>query len=176
MRRLIQEKAEGNPFYLEEVLNSLIESGTLIQDNGSWRLARTVGEADIPATIHKVISARLDRLENVSKRILQEASILGRTFQYAILKSITEFTAQIDQCLSNLVRLDLIRIRSLQPELEYVFKHALTQEAVYNALLKKERRKIHGRVALAMERLFHERLSEFYETLALHFKQSQSTH
>ncbi len=176
LRRLILEKVEGNPFYLEEVINSLIESGTLIQDNGSWRLTRTVGELDIPATIHGVISSRLDRLEKVSKRILQEASVIGKTFQYAILRSITEFTERIDQCLSDLERLDLIWIRSFQPELEYVFKHALTQEVVYEGLLKKERREIHDRIAVAMERLFHHRLPEFYETLAFHFKRSQSIH
>jgi class 3 adenylate cyclase len=174
--QLLQEKVEGNPFYLEELINALIESGTLIQDNGSWRLAGTVGKVHIPATIHGAIASRVDRLEKVSKTVLQEASVIGRTFQYAILRSITQFAEHIDQCLSDLERLDLISIRSFQPEIEYVFKHTLTQEVVYEGLLKKERREIHDRIAVTMERLFQHRLSEFYETLALHFKQSQSTH
>jgi len=81
---------------------------------------------------------------------------------------------QIDQSLRSLERLDLIRARTLQPDLEYIFKHALTQEVVYNGLLKKERRAIHGRIGQVMEQLFHDRLPEFYETLAFHFKQGES--
>jgi class 3 adenylate cyclase/tetratricopeptide (TPR) repeat protein len=176
LKRFVQEKAEGNPFYLEEVINSLIESGTLTSENGGWKLTRPIGESEISPTLQGVLSARLDRLEKEMKRILQEASVIGRAFLYEILKKITELTEQIDGCLSGLERLDLIRTRSFQPELEYVFKHALTQEVVYNGLLKKERQEIHERIALVMEQLFQERLSEFYETLAFHFKQGQSLH
>jgi class 3 adenylate cyclase/tetratricopeptide (TPR) repeat protein len=176
LRRFTQEKVEGNPFYVEEVINALIESGTLARDNGTWKLTRSIREADIPSTIHGVISARLDRLEKESKRILQEASVIGKAFLYEILKKITELREQIDHCLSGLERLDLIRARSLDPELEYVFKHALTQEVVYSGLLKKERQGIHERIALVMEQLFQDRLPEFYETLAFHFKKGQSLH
>ena len=175
-RRFIQEKAEGNPFYLEEVINSLIESETLARDNGGWRLTKPISELDIPSTIHGVISARLDRLEKETKRILQEASVIGRAFLHEILEKTTEVKEQIDRCLSSLERLDLIRTRSLQPYLEYIFKHALTQEVVYTGLLKKERQAIHERIGLVMEQLFHDRLPEFYETLAFHFKQGQSIH
>ncbi|MDY6837603.1 MAG: AAA family ATPase [Thermodesulfobacteriota bacterium] len=170
LQRFILEKVEGNPFYLEEVINALIESGTLIRDNDNWRLARSMGESGISPTIHGVISGRLDRLEKETKRILQEASVVGRAFLYEILKRVTELKGQIDRCLNGLERLDLIRTRSLQPELEYVFKHALTQEVVYNGLLKKERRAIHERIGRVMERLFQDRLSEFHEALAFHFK------
>jgi class 3 adenylate cyclase/tetratricopeptide (TPR) repeat protein len=176
LRKFIQEKVEGNPFYLEEVINSLIESGTLIRDNGNWKLSRPIGEADISPTVQGVISARLDRLEKEMKRILQEASVIGRTFLYEILTKITEFKERLDHHLHRLEQFDLIRIRSFQPELEYVFKHALTQEVVYSGLLKKERQAVHERIALVMEQLFHERLSEFYETLAFHYKRGQSLH
>ena len=176
LKRFIQQKVEGNPFYLEEVVNSLIESQTLSRDNGSWRLNRSISETDIPPTVHGVISARLDQLEADMKRILQEASVIGRAFPYEVLKAITELKECLDQCLSGLERIDLIRTRSFQPELDYIFKHALTQEVVYNGLLKKERREIHERVALVIEQLPQERLSEFYETLAFHFKQGQSIH
>ena len=176
LKRFVQEKAEGNPFYLEEVINALIESETLARDNGGWRLTRPIGESDIPSTIHGIIAARLDRLEKEMKRILQEASVIGRAFLYEILKKITEIEEEIDRCLGGLERLDLIRTRSFQPELEYVFKHAVTQEVVYDGLLRKERQDIHERTALVMEELFHERLSEFYEGLAFHFKQGRSLH
>ncbi|UCF57596.1 MAG: AAA family ATPase [Deltaproteobacteria bacterium] len=174
LRRFVQDKAEGNPFYLEELVNSLIESERLIRDNGSWKVTKPISESDISSTIHGVISDRLDRLERETKRILQEASVIGRAFLYEILKRITELTQDIDRCLRGLEQLDLIRTRSLQPDLEYVFKHALTQEVVYNGLLKKERQEIHERTALVMEHIFHDRLPEFYETLAFHFAQGQS--
>jgi class 3 adenylate cyclase/tetratricopeptide (TPR) repeat protein len=174
LQRFLQEKVEGNPFYIEEVINSLIESDILIRDNGNWKLTREITEAEVSSTIHGVISSRLDRLEKESKRILQEASVIGRTFFYEILNQITELKEQIDQNLRSLERLDLIRARSLQPDLEYIFKHALTQEVVYNGLLKKERRAIHERIGLVMERLFQNRLPEFCETLAYHFHQGQS--
>jgi len=174
LQRFLQDKVEGNPFYIEEVINSLIESETLMRDNGSWKLTREITEAEISSTIHGVIAGRLDRLEKESKRILQEASVIGRTFFYEILNQVTQLKQQIDQSLRSLERLDLIRARALQPDLEYIFKHALTQEVVYNGLLKKERQAIHDRIGLVMEQLFHDRLPEFCETLAYHFKQGQS--
>jgi class 3 adenylate cyclase/tetratricopeptide (TPR) repeat protein len=174
LKKFVQEKVEGNPFYLEEVMNALIETGTLIRDNGSWKLARPITESNVPSTIQGVISARVDRLEKESKQILQEASVIGRAFIYKLLLRITELKDPIDRCLDDLKALDLIRIRSLQPELEYIFKHALTQETVYSGLLKKERQAIHERIALAMEQLFRERLPEFYEALGFHFKRGSS--
>jgi len=176
LKRFVHDKAEGNPFYLEELVNSLIETEMLIRDNGRWKITRPIAESDISSTIHGLISGRLDRLEKETKRILQEASVIGRAFLYEILKSVTELEERIDRGLSTLERLDLIRTRSLQPDLEYMFKHPLTQEVVYNGLLKKDRQAIHEHIALVMEQLFQDRLPEFYETLAFHFKQGQSVH
>lgn len=176
LRRLVQEKAEGNPFYIEELVNSLVESETLIKENGHWKLTRPIQEADISSTVHGIIAGRLDRLEREAKRLLQEASVIGRSFLYDILKQVTELKDQCDHWLIGLERLDLVRTKALQPDLEYIFKHALTQEVVYNGLLKKERQEIHERIGHVMEPLFHERLSEFYETLAYHFKQGRSVH
>jgi len=174
--RFIQENVGGNPFYLEEVINALIDSKTLTRHNGAWRLDRPISEVDMPSTIHGIIAARLDHLESESKRVLQEASVIGRAFLYDILKSCTQLKEQLDRRLIRLERMDLIHARSLQPNLEYVFKNALTQEVVYNGLLKKERKAIHERIALVMEGLFQDRLSEFYEALAFHFKQGRSIH
>ena len=173
--RFIQENVGGNPFYLEEVINALMEAGTLTRSNGAWSLNRPISQIDMPSTIHGIIAARLDHLESESKRILQEASVIGRTFLYDLLKNCTNLKEQLDRNLTRLERLDLIHARSFQPDLEYVFKSALTQEVVYNGLLKKERQAIHERIALVMEQLFRDRIPEFYETLAFHFKQSHST-
>jgi class 3 adenylate cyclase/tetratricopeptide (TPR) repeat protein len=174
LRKFIQARVEGNPFYLEEAVNALIESETLVREDGSWKLTRSLLEANIPSTVQGIISARLDRLERETKRILQEASVIGRAFLYEILNRISELKEHIERSLTGLERLDLIRVRSLQPELEYIFKHALTQEVVYNGILKKERQMIHERIGLVIEGLFFDRLPEFHETLAFHFKQGHS--
>jgi tetratricopeptide (TPR) repeat protein len=174
LKQLIQKKAEGNPFYLEELINSLIESETLIHDNGNWKIIKSITESEISSSIHGLITGRLDRLEKETRRVLQEASVIGRAFLYEIIQQVTELKERVDQSLSGLERLDLIRARSLQPELEYIFKHALTQEVVYNGLLKKERQEIHERIAVVIEKLFHDRLPEFYETLAFHYVRGKS--
>jgi predicted ATPase len=174
LRRFVQEKADGNPFYLEEMVNSLIESETLSRENGKWGVTKSIGESDISSTIHGIISGRLDRLEKEAKQILQEASVIGRAFLYEILKRITLLQNHIDKCLSGLERLDLLRTRTIQPDLEYIFKHALTHEVVYNGLLKSKRKVIHERIGLVMEQLFKDRLPEFYETLSFHFGQAKS--
>jgi class 3 adenylate cyclase/tetratricopeptide (TPR) repeat protein len=176
LQSFIRSKVEGNPFYLEEAVNSLIESHILISENGIWKVNGPIAETEMSATIQGVITARVDRLELESKRILQEASVIGRTFYYDILKRISEINDNIDRSLSGLERFNLIRTKSIEPHLEYIFKHALTQEVVYNGLLKKERREIHERIAHVIEELFTDRLPEFYETLAFHFKGGKSVH
>jgi class 3 adenylate cyclase/tetratricopeptide (TPR) repeat protein len=172
---LVREKAEGNPFYLEELVNSLIEAETLIRDNGGWKVARPLTAADISATLNGVIAGRLDHLERETKRILQEASVIGRAFLYEILRRVTEIQEQCDSNLRSLERLDLIRARSIQPDLEYIFKHAMTQEVAYNGLLKKDRQQIHRRIGLVMEDMFSDRLPEFYEALAFHYKEGRDS-
>ncbi len=176
LQRVIQAKVGGNPFYVEEVINSLIESGILVDHDGDWRFPGTSQEIMVPATIQGVITARLDRLDAAAKEILQEASVIGRTFYYEILESITTQEAPIDQYLHQLQELDLIRVRSTHPDLEYSFKHALIQEAVYDGLLKRQRQNIHERVGLALEKFCQERSLESWETLAFHFRRGSSVH
>jgi class 3 adenylate cyclase/tetratricopeptide (TPR) repeat protein len=174
LKRWVQSKAEGNPFYLEELVNSLIESETLARDNGNWKLTRSIIESDIPSSLHGLISGRIDRLDKQTKRILQKASVIGRDFLYEILKNISKLEERIDGKLKQLERLDLIRTRSMQPDIEYMFKHALTQEIVYNGLLKIQRREIHEQIARVIEGVFKDRLTEFNETLAYHYARGQS--
>jgi tetratricopeptide (TPR) repeat protein len=176
LRSFIRDKVEGNPFYLEEIINSLIETEVLIKDNDSWELKRLLTEKDIPGTVHGIITARLGHLERETRHILQEASVIGRAFSYEILKRISELKGHIDRSLTHLERFDLIRTRPLRPDLEYIFKHSLTQEVVYNGLLKTERMDIHGKIGYAIEELFQDRLHEYYEILAYHFKEGQDLH
>ncbi len=170
----VREKAEGNPFYMEEVINALIDAEVLVEEGGTWKLSKPIRNAEIPSTVQGVLSARLDRLEQAVRRIVQEAAVIGREFLYEILKRITAYSEQLAGCLSELQRLDLIRLHQSQPDLEYVFKHALTQEVAYAGLLKKERRAIHERIGLVMEQAYRDRLPEFYEALAFHFQHGES--
>ena len=174
VRRLVQEKAEGNPFYVEEMVNSLIESEILIRDGGSWQLTGPIRESTVSSTIHGIIGGRLDRLETESKQVLQEASVIGRSFLYEILQQISTLQQGIDGCMRSLEQMDFIRAKAIHPDLEYVFKHALTQEVAYNGLLISHRKEIHERIALVMEQLFSDRLLECYETLAYHFSKGSS--
>ena len=172
LRRFVQEKVGTNPFYLEEMITSLIESGVLHPDNGNWQFTGTIGESEIPPTIHAVIAGRIDRLDLQAKHLLQEASVIGRTVPYEILKRITRHPQIIDRLLMELEDLGLLRMSS-QSEPEYAFKHTLTQEVVYSGLLKKDRQTMHQRIGLVMEQVYSDRLPEFYETLAFHFRHSE---
>jgi tetratricopeptide (TPR) repeat protein len=174
LNRIVLEKDEGNPFFMEEMVNSMIESGAFVRENGDWILTRTITEYDTPSTVQGVISARLDLLKYEMKRVLQEAAVIGRAFYVDILRRVSEIQDNLDPYLQGLEGLDIVRVRSVHPDLEYIFKHVLTQEVVYNGLLKKERQEIHERIGLVMEQVFQVRLSEFYETLAFHFKQGRS--
>ncbi len=173
--RLIHSRTEGNPFYLEEILNALVESDALVFDNGRWQLNRTFRDTDIPSTIHGVIASRMDQLSQRDKRILQEAAVIGRAFLYDILKQISIYGESVDSGLYKLERAGLISPRSLHPEMEFMFKHALIQEVSYDSLLRSERQRVHERVGLTMERIYQDRLSEFDETLAIHFQKSAAT-
>jgi len=175
LRNFIESKTEGNPFYLEEMINSMIESGSLVNDNGTWQIDGKIKGSDISSKIHGVITTRIDRLKTDSKQVLQEASVIGRSFYLQILRKITKVDETINECLDNLKTLDLVKERANDPDLEYIFKHALTQEVVYNGLLRKERQTIHERIGLVMEEVFKERRPEFYETLAYHFTRSGTT-
>ncbi len=174
LARFIEQKAGGNPFYLEEVLTSLVESGALLRENGAWRLTGKLESFNVPPTIQGVIAARLDRLERETKRLLQEASVIGQSFYYEVLKRITALGRDVAPELAGLEKVDLIRTQALEPELEYLFKHPLTQEVVYQSILKSERQEIHERVGSAMETVLADRLPEFYERLAFHFLNGSS--
>ena len=174
MREFIRDSIDGNPFYVEELVNALIDAEALSKDSGQWILTKTIDDSFISTNIQGVIAGRIDRLGSETKRILQEASVIGRAFLFDILSRISEIKENIDQNLVMLERLDLISAKSIQPTLEYIFKHALTQEIVYNGLIKSERRAIHDKIGNVIEILFEDRLSDFYETLAYHFSMGLS--
>ena len=171
----ILSHAEGNPFYVEEIIRSLMDSGAIVREEatGRWQAARDVADIAIPDTLHGVLMARIDRLQEEAKRVLQLASVIGRIFLYRILAAIAQEERELDQHLLTLQREQMIRERARLPELEYIFKHQLTQEAAYNGLLKKERRVFHQQVAEALERLFPDRVEEQVGLLAHHWERAE---
>lgn len=175
LERFVENKTQGNPFYLEEMINSLIESDILVQKKDQWELKRPISETDISSSIHSVVAARVDRLEKEVRQLLQEASVIGRSFYYQIIQQISDTGKEIQTTLETLEGLDFIKSMESDIDLEYIFKHALTQEVVYKGLLKKHRRNIHEKIGTVIEKIFSDRLPEFYETLAHHFLKSEST-
>jgi tetratricopeptide (TPR) repeat protein len=174
LRGFIRNSIDGNPFYVEELINALIDSEALSKDSGQWMLTKTIDDSFISTNIQGVIAGRIDRLGRDTKRTLQEASVIGRAFLFDILQRISQTKEDINKSLVTLERLDLISAKSIQPTLEYIFKHALTQEIVYNGLVKSERRAIHDKIGNVIEILFKDRLSDFSETLAYHFSNGLS--
>ena len=168
-RRLILERSEGNPFYLEEIIRSLIEQGALVHEGQTWRATAEIANVEIPATLQGVLLARIDRLQEDVRRTLQIASVIGKSFLFRLLEAIAAAERQLDEHLSLLQRADLVREKTRRPELEYIFKHSLTQEAAYNSLLIERRKEFHQKVGEALEHLFADRVTEFYGLLAHHF-------
>ncbi len=169
IRELILNRTSGNPLYMEELTHSLLENGSIQKKDHQFVLSGRASDIQIPDTIQGIIAARMDRLEDNLKRTMQVASVIGRDFAFRILQTITGLREELKAYLLNLQGLEFIYEKSLFPELEYIFKHALTQEVAYKSLLHKRRKEIHRKIGNAIEQIYTERLEEFYEILAYHF-------
>jgi len=173
LRTLLGGKAEGNPFYVEEMVKSLEESGALRRVGTRYELARPASEITIPGTIQDVIAARIDRLAEAPKRTLQLASVIGREFTRRLVDRLAEIRERTEEYLRELTALELVNERRRYPELAYMFKHALTQDVAYGSLLVQRRKELHGLVGLAIEDLYADRLPEHLEMLAHHFARAE---
>jgi class 3 adenylate cyclase/tetratricopeptide (TPR) repeat protein len=171
---LLVRKAEGNPFFVEEVVKSLQEAGVVQRAGEGWTVTEGLDDLIVPDTIQDVIAARIDRLPEGPKRVLQAASVIGRRFSGRLLDRIVEPSAGTATLLRSLLALELIHETRVFPEAEYVFKHALTQEVAYGSLLGQRRKELHRRIAAAIEDLYAERLAEHYEVLAHHFEKADT--
>ena len=169
VRQLVTTKAEGNPFYIEEVARSLVESGVLRKTNGTYSVGGTNEQVRIPDTVQEVILSRIDRLEPQAKEAIQLASVIGREFTVRLLDRISGLETRLEDLLAELKALELIYEKSYFPELAYIFKHALTHDVAYSTLLLERRKPLHRIVAVAVEELYADRLPEQYETLAHHY-------
>ena len=173
IRRRIIARAEGNPFFIEEVVRSFIDEGIIDLKDGSFRFTDKIESVVIPGTIQDVVMARIDMLDEKTKDLLKVASVIGRNFFYKILAEVAKPIDDIKKKLEYLKAIQLIRERKRMGEIEYLFKHGLTQEATYKAILLKKRKVIHIEVASAIESVFAGQLRNFYGVLAYHYSNGE---
>ncbi len=174
LRELILGRAGGNPLFVEELTHSLLENGSIKKEDSQYVLSQRASDIQVPDTIQGIIAARIDRVEDNLKRIMQVASVIGTEFAYRILQTIMGMREELKSHLLNLQGLEFIYEKQLFPELEYIFKHALTQEVAYNSLLLKRRKEIHEKIGKAIEGIYAEKLEEYYELLAYHYVRSEN--
>ena len=164
----------GNPFFLEETVRTLVETGALAGERGAYRLTRPVEALQVPATVQTILAARIDRLPPEEKRLLQAASVIGKDVPYALLAAIAEQPEEaLRRGLAHLQEAEFLYETQLFPDLEFTFKHALTHDVAYAGLLGERRRDLHAAVAAAIERLHADRLVEHVERLAHHARQGE---
>jgi predicted ATPase len=176
LERLILEKTEGNPFFMEEVVQTLAEEGVLAGQRGGYRLEKPPSELHIPATVQDVLAARIDRLPAQEKDLLQTLAVIGKEFPLDLLRAVAKRGEEhLYRGLSHLEAAEFIYEQPAFPEPEYTFKHALTQEVAYGSLLGARRRALHERTAQAMEELYREALDEHYADLAHHYGRTENT-
>ena len=171
--RQIVERAGGNPFFIEEVVRSFIDEGVIVVKNGVFQVAEKIGRINIPNSINDVLMARIDRLEEKTRNLVKVASVIGRNFFHRILSEVASEVEDIGGRLSYLTDIQLIRERTSMGEVEYLFNHALAQEAAYESLLPTRRRDLHLKVAQSIEKIFNEKLHEFYGMLAYHYSRAE---
>jgi class 3 adenylate cyclase/tetratricopeptide (TPR) repeat protein len=169
IRQQIVERSGGNPFFMEEIVRSLIDEGAVLQTNSGLEVTEKINDVVIPHTINDVLIARIDRLEEQTRELIKVASVIGRSFFDRILKEVADSIESVDDRLAYLKDIQFIRDRTRMEELEYLFKHALAKEAAYESTLIQQRKLLHTKVAQSIERIFQERLPEFYGMLAFHY-------
>jgi adenylate cyclase len=172
----IQQRAAGNPFFIEEMVQSLVDAASLEGERGAYRLVTPVPEIALPERVETLLAARIDRSDEREKRVLQTASVVGREFSRAVLEKVCELDADdLDEALRRLTAAEFVHERQIYPELEYAFKHPLTQEVAYHSLLGERRRASHAAVARVIEELESERPDEVASLLAHHYEEAGQT-
>jgi tetratricopeptide (TPR) repeat protein len=169
LKQLVIERTEGNPFFLEESVRALVETGMLVGERGAYRLGQDPPTIQVAATVQAVLAARIDRLPPEEKRLLQTAAVIGTEVPFALLQAIVDLSEEkLRRGLGHLLAAEFLYETSLFPALAYTFKHALTHEVAYGSLLQERRRTLHARIVEAIERRYADRLTEQVEQLARH--------
>ena len=174
LKRLIIERTEGTPFFIEEIVQALFEDGVLKRDR-TVTLAGSLNAVKVPATVQAVLASRIDRLQAEERELLQTVAVLGREFPLALVRRMTlKPDSESGQMLAELQSAEFIYEQPAVGDIEYVFKHALTQEVAYNALLIERRKFLHERAGLALESMFADQLEDHLEELAHHYSRSDN--
>jgi class 3 adenylate cyclase/predicted ATPase len=175
LKQRILEKTDGTPFFMEEVVQTLAEEGVLAGERGTYRLEKAPTELHISPTVQGVLAARIDRLAPEEKGLLQQLAVLGREFPLSLARQVVSHPEEdLYRLLASLQRKEFLYEQPAFPEVEYIFKHALTQEVAYGTVLQDRRRALHERTAQAMEALYLSTLEDHYSELAHHYSRTEN--
>jgi predicted ATPase len=173
LKRLIIERTEGNPFFMEETVQSLLDEGALVRDAAAIRLTKLINSLRIPPTVQGILAARIDRLPSEAKELLQTLAVIGREFLVALVREVIDQPLdEVEKTLNELQLAEFIYEQPAVSDTGYIFKHALTQEVAYNSILIERRKKIHERVGAALEALRSDAIDEYLAELAFHYARS----
>ena len=173
LSEMIREQTGGNPFYVEEAVRELVESGALEGDRGAYRLTREIGELRVPPSVQAILSARIDRLDGPAKGTLQVSATIGKEFERRLLRSASELDEdELEAALSELVEAEFVQQTALYPEPQYAFRHPLTQEVAYGTQLAAARAATHAAIARGMQETDPDLLDERAALIAQHFEQA----
>jgi len=173
-RELVLRKAEGNPYFVEEVVRWFVDQGMVrtTPDGLEWDESSDISETTIPDSVQSLLMARMDRLSDEAKDTLQLASVIGRAFYHSVLGTISDSTLELDKQLITLENQEMIHEQIEESELQYMFKHELTRDAAYSSILRRRRRTLHRQVAEAMESMFEGNLEPNAHRLGYHFSEA----
>jgi predicted ATPase/class 3 adenylate cyclase len=169
LKRVLLERTEGNPLFLEECVRTLIETGMLTGERGAYHLAKSIESIEMPATVQAILAARIDRLPREGKALLQTAAVIGKDVPYVLLQRVAQIPEEaILRNLAHLGAAEFLYETARVPELEYTFKHTLTHEVAYGGLFHEQRRALHALVVEAMDSVHPDRLPQYGDRLAHH--------
>ncbi|HVA80197.1 MAG TPA: adenylate/guanylate cyclase domain-containing protein [Candidatus Binataceae bacterium] len=173
LKRLIIDRTEGNPFFMEETVQVLLDEGALVREGSSVRLTRPLAELKIPPTVQGILAARIDRLPSDAKDLLQTLAVIGREFPLSLIRAvIAKADDELNRLLNDLQLSEFIYEQPAVGDTEYIFKHALTQEVAYNSVLIERRRVLHERTGAAIERVLASHIDDYVIELAHHYRRS----
>jgi predicted ATPase len=173
LKRLIIDRTEGNPFFMEETVQVLLDEGALKRDGAAVKLTKPLGELKIPPTVQAILAARIDRLPSDEKDLLQTLAVIGREFPLSLIREVVaKRDDELNRMLNDLQLGEFIYEQPAMGDVEYTFKHALTQEVAYNSVLMERRRVLHDRAGKAIEALYADHLDDRLAELAHHFARS----
>src|SRR5262249_53197457 len=169
LKELLMQRTEGNPFFAEESVRSLVETGVLVGKKGVYRPGLRIDEIRVPSTVQNFVGDRIDRLPAEEKHLLQTAAVIGVTVPFDLLQAVSELPEDsLLQYLAHLKSAEFIYETNLFPKLEYTFKHALTTEVAYSALIRERRNNLHSKIVTVLEKSAVKNLRDHVETLAHH--------